>query len=158
MEVFALLVRCALAAVFCVAAVTKLADLDAFRDTLRGFGIRDRAVSPLAIAVPPAELAVASMLLPAATATWAATGAAALIAALTATVVAALAQGRRPDCGCFGTMSATPIGPATVVRNVVLLAAAVFVVVAGPGPSAVAWIGDLASAAPAALGVSGPRR
>ena len=35
-----------------------------------------------------------------------------------------LAEGRRPPCACFGALSRRPVGPGSVVRNVVLIALA----------------------------------
>ena len=53
-------------------------------------------------------------------------GAALLCAAFTVLVARVLAAGRRPRCACFGAWSSTrAIGPATVIRNLVLTAAAV---------------------------------
>lgn len=49
--------------------------------------------------------------------------AAGLLAAFTGLLVTRLAQGRRPPCACFGR-SARPLGPGSVVRNVVLTALA----------------------------------
>ncbi len=50
--------------------------------------------------------------------------AACLLAAFTVLLVVRLAQGRRPPCACFGTRSGRPIGPGSVVRNLVLIALA----------------------------------
>ena len=130
MDTAVLLVRLALAGVFAFAGVAKLRDLETFRNTLRDFGLRERAVPAVGVIVPIAEMSIAATLVPAATATWGAAGAAALLAALTTTVLATLAQGRRPDCGCFGLVASRPIGTTTVVRNVVPLVAALFVFVA----------------------------
>ena len=41
-----------------------------------------------------------------------------------------LARGRRPPCACFGASSRRPIGPGSLVRNLVLLALAVIAFVA----------------------------
>ena len=51
-----------------------------------------------------------------------------LVAAFTAVVAAALAQGRRPACACFGVWSSRPIGPATLARNGALAALALVAV------------------------------
>lgn len=50
--------------------------------------------------------------------------AAGLLAVFTALLATRLAQGRRPPCACFGSRSERPIGPGSVVRNVVLAALA----------------------------------
>ena len=50
--------------------------------------------------------------------------AAGLLVGFTVLLIVRLAQGRRPPCACFGSRSTRPIGPGTVVRNVVLIALA----------------------------------
>ncbi len=49
----------------------------------------------------------------------------ALLGAFTVLLVVKLARGERPPCACFGSWTAAPIGPANVVRNLVLVAVAV---------------------------------
>ena len=43
----------------------------------------------------------------------------------TGLLVLNLSRGRRPPCACFGASSRRPIGPGSLVRNLVLLALAV---------------------------------
>ena len=43
----------------------------------------------------------------------------------TGLLIVNLARGRRPPCACFGASSRRPIGPGSLVRNLVLLALAV---------------------------------
>jgi hypothetical protein len=50
--------------------------------------------------------------------------AAATLAAFTLLLVVRLAQGRRPPCACFGSLTAAPIGWASVARNLLLIALA----------------------------------
>jgi len=50
--------------------------------------------------------------------------AAAMLLVFTVLLVVRLAQGRRPPCACFGAWSTRPVGPGSVVRNVVLIALA----------------------------------
>jgi thiol-disulfide isomerase/thioredoxin len=64
-----------------------------------------------------------------------------------AAIVLNLARGRAPECHCFGQLHSAPAGPRTLARNALLAGLAVFVVVDGGGPSAVAWIGQLDDAA-----------
>ena len=54
----------------------------------------------------------------------------AVLLAFTALLVVNLARGRRPPCACFGARSRRPIGPWSVVRNLVLLALAAIAFVA----------------------------
>lgn len=56
--------------------------------------------------------------------------AAALLTAFTALVATNLARGHRPPCACFGAWSRTPLGPRHLVRNGLLVAAAVLATLA----------------------------
>jgi uncharacterized membrane protein YphA (DoxX/SURF4 family) len=149
-----LVARLLLAAVFAVAAAGKLVSPSRTVETLEEFGVPASLRGPVAIALPLAELAIAVGLLPAATAAWAALAGALLLAAFTAAVARTLTQGREVDCNCFGSLGPSRISRWTLARNVVLLALAVGIAVAAqgdPGTSAVAWIGDLDTAALALL-------
>src|SRR5215213_9288078 len=133
MDAAVLVARLLLAGVFILAGVGKLADLPGFRATLRGFGVGERPARIGAIALPIAELATAAALLVQPWATWGAAAALLLLAAFTGAMVNALARGDAPDCGCLGALHSAPVGRRQVARNAVLAAAAVFVLVAGPG-------------------------
>ncbi|HEU4658413.1 MAG TPA: TlpA family protein disulfide reductase [Capillimicrobium sp.] len=149
-----LAIRLVLGATFAVAGAAKLADRKGSREALRGFGVPDGAVAPLAVALPLAELAIAAALLPARTATVAAACALVLLLAFVAAIARAVRRGEAPDCHCFGQLHSEPAGGRTLARNGVLAALAVVVVAAGagdPGPSAVAWLGDLSGAAAVAV-------
>jgi hypothetical protein len=124
MQTGLVLLRLALAAVFVAAAVGKLADLRGARATLAGFGLPTGVAAVGATLLPLAELTVAVTLIPAASARWGAVGALVLIAAFIGSVARVLGQGRAPDCHCFGQIHATPVGWATLVRNVALAAVA----------------------------------
>jgi hypothetical protein len=138
--------RLLLAVVFAVAAAGKLVNRPRTLETLGEFGVPALIRGPVAVALPLAELAIAVTLLPAATAAWAALAAALLLAAFTSAVLRVLARGGQVDCNCFGSLGPSRISGWTAVRNAVLFAIAVAVAAAGqidPGPSAVAWVGDL---------------
>ncbi len=53
----------------------------------------------------------------------------ALLGSFTTLLVVRLAQGRRPPCACFGSLSAKPIGPLDLVRNALLIGLAVLAAV-----------------------------
>jgi peroxiredoxin len=138
--------RLALAVVLGVAGTAKLLDGAGTRAALAGFGTPSRWVSPLAVALPVAELAVAAALLPAVSAWYGALAALGLLGLFTAAIGRALRRGERPDCRCFGQLRPTPVGRATLVRNAVLMGAALLVVAQGPGapgPAVAAWLGAL---------------
>ena len=139
--------RLVLFAVFIVAGATKLLDPPGTRKALTGFGVPEALSHPIGIALPVAELAIGLAFLPQATAWPAAFGAVALLCLFVAAIGINLAQGRKPDCHCFGQIHSAPIGPSTLVLNVVLLAIAGIVIAAGivepPLPSLVAWTTQL---------------
>ncbi len=154
MAALLLLARLLLAALFLVAGVAKLTDQAGSRQALIGFGVPDLLAAPLGVILPPAELAVAVALIPAASASWGAMGALALLFFFILGIGVSLARGHRPDCHCFGQLHSAPVGWPTLVRNGVLAGVAGFIVSAGPGPAlgqAVSWLGDLRTAEVAGL-------
>lgn len=149
-----LVARVLLAAIFAVAAVGKLLRRDQTEATFGKFGVGEALRSPLAIALPLAELAIAVGLLPAASAPWTGLAAFLLLAAFTVGVARVLRGGEEVDCNCFGSLGTSRISRWTLVRNVLLLALAGGVAVAprsDPGTSAVAWLADLDTAGLALL-------
>lgn len=158
MDVWILIARFALAAIFSVAALGKLADLERSRRAVEGFGVSARLARPFASLLPLIEMAIAAALIPVASAAWSALAAAVLLAVFCAAIVRVLARGETPDCNCFGSLGSAPVGPGTLVRNAALIAVAGFVTVAGwndAGTSAWAWIGDLGTAGLVALVLGG---
>jgi thiol-disulfide isomerase/thioredoxin len=138
--------RLLLAAVFAAAAIAKLADREGTREAVVAFGAAEPVAGPVAQLLPIAELAVAVLLLPAATAVLGAIGALALLLLFSAAIVINLRQGRTPECHCFGQLHSAPAGPGTLARNAALAAVAALAVagtIAGSDMSAVAWIGRL---------------
>jgi peroxiredoxin len=146
MEIFLLALRIVLSAVFGVAAIAKFADMNSSRRTLVNFGVPARLAVPGGYALSLAELATAVGLIPTATAWWGAVAAGALLAVFIVAISVNLARGRAPDCNCFGQIHSRPVSRSLVVRDLLLLAAAIAVVVQGPGNvglSATAWMADL---------------
>jgi uncharacterized membrane protein YphA (DoxX/SURF4 family) len=134
-----LIARLLLAGVFAMAGVAKLIDPAGTRRGLTGFGVPDRFAGSLALALPAAELAVATALLPLASARAAALAALVLLLIFLTAIIGNLSQGRKPDCRCFGQLRAAPIGASTVVFNVALIAVALLCAWS-PGPSIVDWL------------------
>jgi thiol-disulfide isomerase/thioredoxin/uncharacterized membrane protein YphA (DoxX/SURF4 family) len=136
-------IRCLLAAVFIVAAVGKLVDLQGSRRTLVEFGVPAPAALPAGVVLPLAELSVAIALLFVPTARWGAVGALLLLLVFSAGVARAISRGQAPDCHCFGQIHSEPAGRSTLIRNTVLASMAAVVVAAGPGPSLAGALGSL---------------
>jgi uncharacterized membrane protein YphA (DoxX/SURF4 family) len=79
----------------------------------------------LARIVPPLEVALGALLVAGVAPTLAGACAAALLTLFTVFLVVHLRRGDRVPCACFGVWSSRPVGPWSVVRNVVLVALAV---------------------------------
>jgi peroxiredoxin/uncharacterized membrane protein YphA (DoxX/SURF4 family) len=142
MEIALIVARTALAGIFLLAAITKLADMAGSRRALEGFNVPARFISAAAVLLPAAELAAAILLVPEATAAVGAALAALLLGLFVAGILAALRRGEAPDCHCFGQIHSRPVGQETLGRNLVLAAAAVFIAVAGGGPGFGEWASD----------------
>jgi peroxiredoxin/uncharacterized membrane protein YphA (DoxX/SURF4 family) len=149
--------RILLALVFILAGITKLADRAGTRKAVTDFGLPPWLISPVAILLPLAELAVAVALIPQFTAWWGAAGAMTLLLFFIVGISINLAQGREPDCHCFGQLHSEPIGWKTVARNAVLAAIAGLILLQGrenPGPSLINWFGAM-TGTEAALFITG---
>jgi hypothetical protein len=134
--------RLLLAAVFVTAAAGKLSR-SAFTEFVASTGrlLPTRFVRwrrPAGVAVLVAEIATAAMLLIGPAAEVGLASAAGLSVAFTAGVAGALRRGERASCSCFGT-STSPIGPAHVVRNATLAAAALVGLASAQAVPAPAW-------------------
>jgi thiol-disulfide isomerase/thioredoxin len=141
MDTLADVVRALLAVVFTVAAVAKLLDLTRSRRTMAAFGLSSRLAGPAGNTLPFVELAAAILLVIEPTAQVGGILALVLLLAFIGGMSYALAQGRTPDCNCFGQIAAEPIGWRTMVRNVILAGLAVVVAANGAGAGLLAWTG-----------------
>ena len=123
--------RVALGLVFGAAGVTKLADRKGVATAAEQLGVPPGMVRPVARLLPVAELAVTAAMLWRPAVVPGAAGGLFLLVLFTCLVVLNLRRGRRPPCHCFGRVGASPIGARTVVRNVLLMAVAVAVLLTG---------------------------
>ncbi|MEU2036853.1 peroxiredoxin family protein [Nocardia amamiensis] len=113
--------RLALCAVFGLSAWGKLADRSATRQAVGDFGVPLRWVPAVAWGLPIAEAVIAVVALVPWVSGVAAVAALLLLGVFTVVIARLLRRGERPSCSCFGTASAAPIGPKTLVRNAALL-------------------------------------
>jgi uncharacterized membrane protein YphA (DoxX/SURF4 family) len=124
--------RLLLGALFLWASTTKVPDMAAFAESVANYRIVPPALVPAAAsAVVGVEMVTGLSLL---FNVWARASAwvlAALLAAFTAGLTSALARGIDLACGCFGGNA--PATRWTVLRDVALLALAVFVALTGRG-------------------------
>jgi thiol-disulfide isomerase/thioredoxin/uncharacterized membrane protein YphA (DoxX/SURF4 family) len=148
-------VRVALAAVFVIAGLAKLADRPGSRTALSEFGVPGGLNGILAIGLPLAELAVAASLLAGSTARFGAGAAVGLLLAFSAAITATLLRGGEVECHCFGGLGSGPLRWNALIRNLLLVGlAGTVVVVRRPGPGLGDWFAQLVPAARAAVGVS----
>jgi thiol-disulfide isomerase/thioredoxin/uncharacterized membrane protein YphA (DoxX/SURF4 family) len=149
MDIPLLVGRLLLAAIFAVAGLAKLADRKSSGQAFIDFGVPASLATPLGPLLPLVELAVAVALIPAYSALWGVLGALTLLLTFIVGISINLAQGRKPDCHCFGQLHSAPAGWKTLARNGVLAVLAAFIVWHGwdgdLGPSAIRWIVALSS-------------
>ncbi|MFL5831241.1 MAG: MauE/DoxX family redox-associated membrane protein [Solirubrobacteraceae bacterium] len=142
----AVIARLVLAAIFAAAAAGKLIDYAGTREAVLQFGA-PRLVAPvLAFLFPAVELAAATLLLIAPTASAGAITSLALLGVFSAVIASNLARGRRPDCHCFGALHSAPAGPGVLARNAALVGLAALVLVVGGHSSATGWVDVVPSA------------
>lgn len=124
--------RLLLAAVFLIAGVAKYADPQGTTKAFTDFGLPRAIAAFVALVLPLVEAGVAVALIPVASAWYGACGALALLGIFMAGIVFVMVRGRKPDCRCFGQLHSSPVGAATLIRNVVLAALAGWLVWMGP--------------------------
>ena len=107
-----------LGAVFLVSAVAKLARPAQWRSQAAGMGVPGWLAAP----VPFVEAVLGALLVAQVQREVVAWLAVALLVAFTGLLALRLAQGRRPPCACFGSLSTKPIGPGHLVRNACFVA------------------------------------
>src|SRR5438876_3253973 len=146
MTLLLLFARLLLCAVFLVAGLAKLADLPGSRQAMRDFGVPNKLADFFGLLLPLAEIAVAVALVLPLTAWWGAVGALALLLIFVVGIGYNLAQGRTPDCHCFGQLHSAPAGWSTLIRNLILAGVAGFIVAFGrstPGLGVFDWLAAL---------------
>lgn len=131
MEVFLLLIRLFLAAIFLLAGVGKLMDLEGSEKAVKAFGTPAEFAKTFAIALPFAEIVFAVCLLFTGTAWLGAIGALILLLSFIGGMIWQLAQGNAPDCHCFGAIHSEPVSRKSLIRNIVFAILALFLVAQG---------------------------
>jgi hypothetical protein len=119
-----LIARVALGAFFLTSGIAKVASPRQNADAARGLGVPVGIAAATGPLLAPAEIILGTGLIVSATAQLAATGALIVLAIFSVVIVGNLLTGRRPACGCFGSLARTAIGWSTVTRNLVLMSLA----------------------------------
>lgn len=131
MEVGLLLIRILLAGIFALAGVAKFLDLKGSRKAFMDFGIPQGLAMPGAIALSIAEIVIAGLFLSVKTSWYAAIGASFLLLLFVIQMSYQLARGNAPDCHCFGQIHSEPVSTTSVVRNIIFVVPAIFLVLRG---------------------------
>ena len=131
MDSILLLIRLVLFAVFALAAVGKFLDLKGSEKAVKDFGTPEEFAKTFAIALPFAEIVFAFCFLFVSTSWIGAIGALILLLSFTGGVLWQIAKGNAPDCHCFGQIHSEPVGPKTLVRNIIFSILALFLIAQG---------------------------
>ena len=131
MELVLLLIRLFLAAIFMLAGVGKLLDLEGSERAVKDFGTPEELAKFFAVALPFAEIVFAVLLLFTETSWLGAIGALLLLLTFIGGMIWQMAQGRAPDCHCFGQIHSEPVSQKTLIRNIVFAVLALVLIIAG---------------------------
>lgn len=108
-------------AVFFFSGVLKARDTSQTRLTLKAFGVPDNTLSLASLALPAAEIGIATALsIPSKRRPGAMAGIG-LLCVFNIAIATNLALGRKLDCGCFGRRIHQEIGWPMVGRNIILI-------------------------------------
>ena len=133
MEIVLLIIRLVLFAVFALAGIGKLLDLKGSEQAVKDFGTPDEFAKTFAIAIPFAEIVFAFCFLFVSTSWVGALGGLILLLSFTGGMLWQMAQGKAPDCHCFGQIHSEPISRKTLVRNIIFSLLALFLIAQGRG-------------------------
>lgn len=112
-----LIIRLGLFAIFALAGIGKLMDLEGSEKAVKGFGVPNALAKPIGIGLPIFELLLAFLFLFVSTSWFAAVVAVLLIAVFLGGMIYQIAQGNAPDCHCFGQIHSEPVGKSSLIRN-----------------------------------------
>ncbi|MGI8849601.1 MAG: MauE/DoxX family redox-associated membrane protein [Pyrinomonadaceae bacterium] len=131
MEIILLLIRIILFGIFGVAGVGKLLDLEGSEKAVKDFGAPAELAKTLAIALPLAEIVFAVCLLFVETSWLGAIGALILLLTFIGGMLVQMAQGKAPDCHCFGVIHSEPVSKKILIRNIIFAILAFFLILSG---------------------------
>jgi thiol-disulfide isomerase/thioredoxin/uncharacterized membrane protein YphA (DoxX/SURF4 family) len=131
MEIFLLILRIGLAAIFGLAGIAKFLDLDASEKAFKEFGVPAAIARPSSIALSVFEIIIAVLFLSTATSWFAAVGALFLLMLFVGQMIYQMAKGNAPDCHCFGQLHSEPVGKKSLIRNISFSLPAGFLVFQG---------------------------
>ena len=123
LEIGVLALQLLVGGVFHLAAAAKLLHLSEFKAAVQGFGlVPARALQPVSGAIPVLELLCGTLLITGFAVAWSVWLGVSLVVAFIVASSVALAQGRGGiDCYCFGA-GRQPLGKATIIKQIVIMA------------------------------------
>src|ERR1035437_8441007 len=154
MEILLLVLRLTLVAVFGVAGIAKLFDPAGSERAFSEFGLPQKLARPLTTILPAIELLIAAALLFVSTSWIGAIGAMVVLAAFIGAMLYQYSKGNAPDCHCFGQLHSEPVGPASIIRNILLLVISFYVVLQGRLSQGLAFINSNQDVLPFVTGIS----
>lgn len=131
MEILLLLIRLFLAAIFMLAGIGKLLDLEGSEKAVKDFGVSDSVAKPFAYGLPIAEIVIALLLLSVTTSWIGAIGGFLLLLTFIGGMIWQMAKGNAPDCHCFGQIHSEPVSAKSLIRNAIFAILAFFLVLQG---------------------------
>lgn len=131
MEIFLLLIRLFLVAIFALAGIGKLLDLDGSENAIKDFGVPDILAKPFSVLLPVAEIFIAILLLFAQTSWLGAIGGFLLLLTFIGGMLFQMAKGNAPNCHCFGQLHSEPVSAKSLIRNGIFAILAFFLILSG---------------------------
>ncbi len=131
MEILLLLIRIFLAAIFLLAGIGKLLDLEGSKKAVKDFGVPDSLAKPIAYGLPIIEIVIAILLLSVSSSWIGAIGGFLLLLIFIGGMLWQMAKGNAPDCHCFGQIHSEPVSARSLIRNAIFAILAFFLVLQG---------------------------
>lgn len=120
MELGLLTIRLVLFVILAVAGIAKLLDREGSEKAVAAFGTPEPFIKTFAVLIPIAELIFAFCLL-FVTYSWiGAAGALLLMVTFIGGMLIQMIKGEAPDCHCFGQVHSEPVGPKSLIRNILI--------------------------------------
>ena len=131
MGIVLVLIRVILFAVFALAGMGKLLDLQGARKAVRDFGVPEDLAGVFAYGLPAVEIGLALCFLFVEASWIGAVGGFLLLAAFVGGMLWQIGKGNAPDCHCFGQIHSEPVGKKSLIRNIIFAVLAGVLVVRG---------------------------
>lgn len=131
MENLLFILRILLVAIFGVAGIAKLYDLNGSKKAMQSFGVPEGAALAAGLTLPLIEIAIAILLIFVQTSWFGAIGATALLGIFIVGMAWQMYQGNAPDCHCFGQVHSEPVSPKSLIRNVIFIVPALVLIITG---------------------------